>query len=329
MASACRSKVWVLGDSYDLQGINKENQDGESFKVRIKNLPWFTYRRGFPAIGQTSFQSDAGWGCMLRCGQMMLAEALLKVEFKNDTASLSKIRRRVIAQFADTPKAPYSIQNVALRGHIMDKLVGSWFGPNTMAQVIKSLTSEVPDFSMAVHVAMDSCLSKVDVESDCTTSSGDWKPLLLLVPLRLGMQKVGAEFTDSLKQFFRMKQCVGAMGGRPNAAYYFTGVIGDDLIYLDPHILQTTTGSINEHTSLESYSCHAAERMSISSADPSLCLGFFCYEKQEFLDLLEQLQSGDTRALFSVVHDSLSSFSLDKGSVETVDDDDDDGFELI
>jgi cysteine protease ATG4 len=40
---------------------------------------WFTYRNGFAPIGGPSGPTkDTGWGCMMRCGQMMLAEAYLR-----------------------------------------------------------------------------------------------------------------------------------------------------------------------------------------------------------------------------------------------------------
>jgi Peptidase family C54 len=42
----------------------------------VASILWFTYRSGFPRIVPYSLESDAGWGCMLRCAQMLMAAAL-------------------------------------------------------------------------------------------------------------------------------------------------------------------------------------------------------------------------------------------------------------
>jgi hypothetical protein len=54
-----------------------------------------------------------------------------------------------------------------------------------------------------------------------------WKPILILVPLRLGLDKINPLYIDTLKDFFQFKQNVGIIGGRPRQSLYFVGYQGN------------------------------------------------------------------------------------------------------
>ncbi|KAG1928655.1 cysteine protease ATG4D-like [Pimephales promelas] len=65
--------VCLLGQSYQLSYPGER----ECFRRAFSSLLWMTYRRGFPPLDGSALGSDAGWGCMLRSAQMLLAQGLV------------------------------------------------------------------------------------------------------------------------------------------------------------------------------------------------------------------------------------------------------------
>ncbi|XP_042707007.2 cysteine protease ATG4A isoform X3 [Chrysemys picta bellii] len=292
--------VWILGRQYHLKtGKSKLLLD-------ISARLWFTYRKKFSPIGGTGPSSDTGWGCMLRCGQMMLAQALTCRHLGRDWLwerhkKQPEEYHKILRCFIDRKDCCYSIHQMAQMGVGEGKSIGEWFGPNTVAQVLKKLALFDEWNSLAVYVSMDNTVVIEDIKKMCwsppQSSSAargtmlshrsalsqnkntagfcsGWKPLLLIIPLRLGINHINPIYIDAFKECFKMPQSLGALGGKPNNAYYFIGFLGNELIYLDPHTTQIFV-DLEENGMVDDQSFHcqqAPHRMKIMNLDPSVAL---------------------------------------------------------
>lgn len=301
--------LWLLGRKYSTI------YDLEDLRHSIKSLLWLTYRKNFPAIGGTGPTSDQGWGCMLRCGQMVLAQSLISRHLGKDwrwnPEHLEPDYVRILRMFQDKKTSPFSIHQIALMGNSEGKSVSQWFGPNTIAHVLKKLVVYDEWTGSIIHVAMDNtvimddikkiCCKKIPEKSnlDVRNRKGDekytekyrWQPLLLFIPLRLGLTDINPIYNRGLKTCFVLSSSLGIIGGRPNHALYFVGVVGNEVIFLDPHTTQCAVDLDKEEMDDSSYHSPVSGRMDISQLDPSIALCFYFDTEAEFNNWCTQVQS--------------------------------------
>lgn len=131
------TKVYLLGKVYHSDTEYTQRRDDEL------SLFWFTYRCDFPEIVPYRITSDAGWGCMLRSAQMMLAQALRmhyqSRDYKCHTLSIAQRRRdpflrSLLTWMADFPSALYSkpSSNAANANNTMTADCGSVYSLHNM-----------------------------------------------------------------------------------------------------------------------------------------------------------------------------------------------------
>lgn len=294
---------------------------------------------------------------MMRCGQMVLAEALTQLHLGRDwrwqNETKDPIYLEIINKFEDTKSAVFGIHQIAIMGQDSGKKISEWYSPNVIAQVIKKLVRFDEFSNLSVHVALDHQLALEDI-SEVTF------PLLLIIPLRLGLNDINPIYIPALKRCLEIPTTLGIIGGRPNQALYFIGYVEDEALYLDPHTVQRS-GSINAKENQnevemdETFHNKTAGRMNFTSMDPSIAVAFLCKSQSEFNALIKALKSceeGET-PLFEIVeqraqpwvstsmssrdleHDlgvicgSFGEPSVDFEKIEKDPDDDDEEFEII
>ena len=165
--NSCKNNFYIFHKYYNL----KENNNKNSLINKLSQILYFTYRKNFPIIYnnmQKKYTSDNGWGCMIRCGQMIMCRALFKyfkfIYFKNIYKSLFK----TIQYFLEIPfdlkdlplnlkpminkysksnnkkilkiYPPFSIKSICKMGEYYDKTAGKWFSDVNLVNIFKSIS---------------------------------------------------------------------------------------------------------------------------------------------------------------------------------------------
>ncbi|KAI4665022.1 Cysteine protease atg4 [Alternaria conjuncta] len=332
----------------------------DDFESRI----WMTYRSGFAPIQKSQdpkatsamsfrvrmqnlaspgFTSDTGFGCMIRSGQCILANALQMLRLGRDWRYQEKPdvpeHHEILSLFADDPKAPFSIHRFVEHGAaVCGKYPGEWFGPSAAARCIQDLVHKYKEAGLRVYVSGDGAdvyedkLKQIAVDDD-----GEWRPTLILVGTRLGIDKITPVYWEALKASLQMKQSIGIAGGRPSASHYFVATQANNFFYLDPHstrpllpyrspssstedqetaapsTLEASATSTSSSTTIvpssnsssysaeELASCHTRRirRLQIREMDPSMLLAFLITSQEDYDNWKEGVRSVQGK---SVVH---------------------------
>ncbi|KAF0887011.1 ATG4B protease, partial [Crocuta crocuta] len=297
--------VWILGRKYSI------STEKDEILSDVASRLWFTYRKNFPAIGEYPH------------GQHMTIQACsLRRELDSRLHTPDVCLFVVLVMAACTPQVAEGLPWCGSAGPDPGLLTllragKSWLllGPKIR---ILSHNRQLDIWNRMEHewcVTTRLCLSgrlcraglpcagaaalPADPSRHCNgfpaaaeVSARPWRPLVLLIPLRLGLTDINEAYVETLKHCFMMPQSLGVIGGKPNSAHYFIGYVGEELIYLDPHTTQPAVELADGcFIPDESFHCqHPPSRMGVRELDPSIAVGFFCQTEDDFNDWCQHVR---------------------------------------
>lgn len=236
-----------------------------------------------------SFHSDIGWGCMIRTGQALLGNAIQRIKlgrnFRFKMGSVNKEEMKIVSWFDDSPEYPLSLHQFVFEGkRNSGTKPGEWFGPSATSRSIQSLVANFP------ACGIDRCLLSTQSgelfkdEINSIFSKNENSNLLLLFPVKLGVDKINSIYWNDLFSIVASAYSVGIAGGKPSSSLYFFGHQNEHLFYLDPHKTQNSSLISDNLTFYKSCHGHKFSRIHISETDPSMLIGILIQGTQQWDD---------------------------------------------
>lgn len=239
--------------------------------LNVGHIRYFSYRNRLPVPLSNGLDHDAGWGCMIRTGQMMLCEAVKRVLPDDLARSCGRL-------FMDLPDAPFGLHHMTDRGAKAHIPVGQWFNPTALAFTLKGLVAACPMTAdrLAVVVGRDTAVRREDITDELV----EGRHVLLVVPVMLGTDKMNPDYVPAVLKTFELPCTMGIVGGRPKHSLYFVGAQNDTVFYLDPHTVQSAY--ISDETG--GNTCGARGNLAAAELDPSMLLCFLLAKRADLED---------------------------------------------
>ncbi|OMJ90812.1 hypothetical protein SteCoe_6794 [Stentor coeruleus] len=310
------NSVYLMGKEYKCSPFIKKVY--KELKKNIKEIVWVTYRAGireFESENGRVYNSDSGWGCTIRVGQMLLINCL-KIHYKMGNETISELLKTIEDNMEN---APFSLRKMLSTD--ITKGPGEWFSPSEVSHMIVSVLSNHPLNDFKALVFMDSLILKdriyseacnisfEDIRKYCTCSiissseshlcetcnkpKGSFKwvnSLLIMLPLMLGIRKIQQNYVESLKKILQNKYSVGIIGGKPNSALYLAGIKNDSVIVFDPHYVQDASSSLSDFKrTLSTYFNPSLNTVEIENLESSITIGFYLRNEEDFADFSDQV----------------------------------------
>lgn len=255
-------------------------------------------------INPDCFNSDIGWGCMIRTGQTLLANTIQRIKYgRNFTLSIndddrnsdSENDKSIIKLFQDKPEAPFSLHNFVQAGKELSNMKpGQWFGPSATARSIQKLIYDFPQCGINKCIVSVSSGDISKEEIDSIYEMNEDSKILILVGIKLGIHSVNKYYWEDILNLLSTKFSVGIAGGRPSSSLYFFGYErscekeykDSQLLYFDPHRSQPSLNDENGAGDIDYKTCHSIYygKLKLKDMDPSMLIGILLENLTEWIN---------------------------------------------
>ncbi len=190
-------KITIFSKTYTKDIIDK-------LIYSIGKIIYLSYKKNFPIIRNEktnkTYTNDSGWGCMIRCGQMILSRAIYKYykKLKYDSfealIQTSKYFLDKPILFEEFPEeffhmisfflknndintiesdklvgtfSPFSLKSICLNGILCNKGAGEWFSDVNMCYLFDLISENYSLFPNLKILSFQSCVIKETIIKNC------------------------------------------------------------------------------------------------------------------------------------------------------------------